>query len=94
MLDNQADEQEVKRQELHLEFALTQAADGRDAGDGLIFIKRCYSHVRMVGWLQQKLEAIASTLVKKQTGNYQLQTINELRSSLLSVMPNTEFAVS
>lgn len=98
MLDNQADEQEVKRQELQsLEQNLRslQAATAECWGRVKLYQEMLQPCQDSLDGLQQKLEAIASTLEQeKQTGNYQLQTIDELRSSLLSVMPNTEFAVS
>jgi Mg2+ and Co2+ transporter CorA len=44
--------------------------------------------------MRQKLEAIADALNHlQQTGNDQLQTIEEMRSSLVNILPNPEVAV-
>ncbi len=98
MINHQADEQEMKRQELQsLEqnLRLLQAAMAECWGRVNLYQEMLQPSQDSLARLQQKLEAIASTLEQeKQTGNYQLQTIDELRSSLFSVMPNPEFAVS
>ena len=97
MINHQAGEQEMKRQELQsLEQNLRslQAATAECWGRVNLYQEMLQPSQDSLDGLQQKLEAIASTLEQeKQTGNYQLQTIDELRSSLLSVMPNPEFAV-
>ncbi len=92
MLNVQADEQEVKRQELQsLEQNLRslRAATAECWGRVNLYQEILQPGQDSLDGLQQKLEAIASNLEQeKQTGNYQLQTIDELRSSLLSVIPN------
>jgi chromosome segregation ATPase len=98
MINNQADKQEMKRQELQsLEQNLRslQTATAECWGRVNLYQEMLQPSQDSLDGLQQKLEAIASTLEQeKQTASYQLQTIDELRSALLSVMPNPEFAVS
>jgi len=52
VLDHQAHEQEMQRQELHSleQTLLSLRATAAESWDGLIFIKRCYSQFRIV-WM-------------------------------------------
>ncbi len=98
MINQQAHKQEMKQQELQsLEQNLlslrTVAAEFW--GRVNLYQEMLQPVQDSLDGLRQKLEAIAGTLDQvHQTGNYQLQTIEEMRSSLFSILPNPEFAAS
>ncbi len=98
MIDAQAHEQEIKRQELQ---SLEQNLLSLRAA-----VAECWGRVNLyqeilqpiqdsLDELLKKLEVIAGTLEQvHQSGDYQLQTIDQMRQTLLSFMPSLELAAS
>lgn len=98
MIDTQAHEQEIKRQELQ---SLEQNLLSLRAA-----VAECWGRVNLyqeilqpiqdsLDELLKKLSAIANTLEQvQQSGDYQLQTIDQMRQTLLSFMPSLELVAS
>ena len=95
-IDHQNREQEMKRQELqNLEQNLLslRTAAAECWGRVNLYQEMLQPIQDSLDGLRHNLEAIASTLDQvQQTGDYQLQTIAQMRQSLLSLMPSLELA--
>lgn len=98
MIDHQAHEQEIKRQELQsLEQNLLslRAAAAESWGRVNLYQEMLQPVQDCLDRLRQQLEAIASALAQVQeTGEHQLQDIAQMRQTLLSIIPGSELAAS
>ncbi len=98
MISQQIHDQEQKRQELqNLEQNLLslRIATAESWGRVNLYHEMLQPVQDSLDQLRQKLEAIAGTLEQvQQSGNYQLQSIEQLRDSLFSILPNREFVAS
>lgn len=98
MISQQIQEQEQKRQELqNLEQNLLslRVATAECWGRVNLYHEMLQPVQDSLDQLRQNLEAIAATLEQvQQSGNYQLQSIEQLRDSLFSILPNREFVAS
>ena len=98
MIDHQAHEQEMKRQELQsLEQNLLslRAAAAESWGRVNLYQEMLQPVQDWLDGLRQQLEAIASALAQVQeAGEHQLQNIAQMRQALLSIIPNSELAAS
>lgn len=96
-IDQQAQEQERKRQELQSieQNLLSLRATVAECWGRIHLYQEMLQPVQdSLDGMRQKLEAIADALNHlQQTGNAQLQTVEEMRSSLVNILPNTEVAV-
>lgn len=97
MIDQQAQEQEIKRQELQSieqNFLSLRTTVAECWGRIRLYQEMLQPVQDSLDRMRQKLEAIADALNHiQQTGNYQLQTVEEMRSSLVNILPNPEVAV-
>lgn len=96
-IDQQAQEQETKRQELQSieQNLLSLRATVAECWGRIHLYQEMLQPVQdSLDGMRQKLEAIADALNHlQQTGNAQLQTVEEMRSSLVNILPNAEVAV-
>ncbi|MBW4637130.1 MAG: pilus motility taxis protein HmpF [Gloeocapsa sp. UFS-A4-WI-NPMV-4B04] len=97
MIDQQAQEQETKRLELQSieQNLLSLRATVAECWGRIHLYQEMLQPVQdSLNEMRQKLEAIADALNHlQQTGNDQLQTVEEMRSSLVNILPNPEVAV-
>jgi chromosome segregation ATPase len=98
VLDHQAHEQEMQRQELHsLEQTLLslQATTAESWGRVNLYQEMLQPVQDCLDGLRQQLEAIASTLAQvQQSGDHQLQDIAQMRHTLLSIIPSSSLSAS
>jgi chromosome segregation ATPase len=90
MIDNQTEELEAKRQELKImeeDLLLRRTAMAESLGRVHLYQEALQPIQDSLDGLRQKLQGIADSVAKVQeTGDYQLQTITEMRQSVTSLI--------